>query len=113
MNATIYRPGMDQMTGRCGTCDGRYCGTECSAREGYVYVAGRGWMDREAALVMEAEHGMRVDWHQRWSDATGWVVPSVKHPEGTPEYAAYREELKTELAKLRAGEAPYDAPMPW
>ena len=113
MNASTYRPGMDQTTGRCGTCDGRYCGTECAARDGYRWVAGRGWMSREEALAMEAEHGLRVDWHQQWDDATGWVMPAVKHPEGTPEYAAYRAELTVELAKLKAGEAPYDQPKSW
>lgn len=38
--------------------------------------------------------------------AEGFTDPP-RHPEGTPEYAAYAAELKAELAKFAAGEAPY------
>lgn len=40
--------------------------------------------------------------------ATGEVDLGVKFPEGTPEYAAYAAELKTELDKFAKGEAPYE-----
>lgn len=36
--------------------------------------------------------------------------PSPKFPEGTPEYEAYRAELKTELSKFARGEEPYPYP---
>jgi hypothetical protein len=41
-------------------------------------------------------------------DMLNRVVDGPLYPKGTPEYAAYEAELKTELAKFQAGEPPYD-----
>lgn len=38
----------------------------------------------------------------------GVDIPAPRFPEGTPEYALYRAELKTELDKFAAGETPYE-----
>jgi hypothetical protein len=53
-------PGMGE-DGRCMTCDGRYCGQECEARPGRVWVVGRGWKDLDEAEIMAAE-GRTVYW---------------------------------------------------
>lgn len=37
-------------------------------------------------------------------------IEQPRHPEGTPEYAAYRTELRTELDKFAKGEEPYPYP---
>lgn len=41
-------------------------------------------------------------------DGNGGGVGEPPFPEGTPEYAAYRAELKTELDKFARGEVPYE-----
>lgn len=69
------KPGMDPSTGRCLTCDGRYCGTTCHAREGYVWVVGYGWGSLQVAETMAAR-GRAVQWDQQWTEADGGhIVP--------------------------------------
>lgn len=53
-------PGMGY-DGRCMTCDGRYCGTDCDGRPGYVWVVGSGWRSPEHAASLEAQ-GASVYW---------------------------------------------------
>ena len=55
--ARPHSPGWDPMTGRCTTCDCRYCGRSCQMVPGNVYVTGAGWMpvaDAERVLHLEA-----------------------------------------------------------
>lgn len=56
--------------------------------------------DREA---LWAEYGVRVP-----ADAVTSFTDPPRYPEGTPEYRAYAAELRGELAKWAAGEAPYE-----
>ena len=70
------KPGMDPSTGRCLTCDGRYCGTTCDAREGHVWVVGKGWRSPDAADAIAAA-GYQVHWGEVWTEADGGhVVPA-------------------------------------
>lgn len=61
---TTRLPGMYDATGRCLTCDGRYCGTDCDARPGYVWVVGIGWRSEVAATTWEMQ-GRTVYWDDR------------------------------------------------
>lgn len=57
-------PGMYDATGRCMTCDSRYCGNTCDARPGYVWVVGIGWRSEDAAATWEMQ-GRTVYWDDR------------------------------------------------
>lgn len=64
---TARKPGMDGSTGRCATCDGRRCGTECSAREGYVWADATGWVSPRRAVMLE-HGGDTIRWDDVWHD---------------------------------------------
>lgn len=77
--AAASKPGMDPATGRCLTCDGRYCGTTCDAREGYVWVVGHGWESPSFAATMASASGRVVQWGEQWTEADGGhVVPRAQ-----------------------------------
>lgn len=62
-----YQPGPGMgADGRCMTCDGRYCGTSCEGRPGYVWVVGLGWKSPEAAKALEAL-GREVYWQDAYT----------------------------------------------
>jgi hypothetical protein len=62
--ADTFRPGPGMgEDGRCMTCDGRYCGSECHGRPGYVWLVGYGWASPQVAKTMEAR-GRTVYWDQ-------------------------------------------------
>lgn len=63
--------------GRCVNCDARYCGSTCYADNPlYVYVAGRGWTNWNAAVALE-EQGYRVDWRRSRVPQPGNGRPSA------------------------------------
>jgi hypothetical protein len=66
--APAHKPGMDNGTGRCMTCDSRRCPTSgCMAREGYVWAPPVGWVSPERAAMLE-NGGETVYWDDVWHD---------------------------------------------
>jgi hypothetical protein len=61
------QPGMYAPTGRCLTCDSRYCGPTCNAQEGHIMVPGKGWVAPRAAKALEAA-GATIRWDDVWHD---------------------------------------------
>lgn len=53
---------------------------------------------------------LQADLRAGRADRTALSIVAPTHPEGTPEYAAYKTELSNELAKFAAGKDPYPYP---
>lgn len=53
---------------------------------------------------------LQADLRAGRADRTALPIVAPTHPEGTPEYAAYKTELSDELAKFAAGKDPYPYP---
>jgi hypothetical protein len=85
---------------RCLNCDSRYCTAGCEAREGSVYVPGKGWATPAEAKALEAQ-GRTVNWNEVWTEAEGGHILLIEpnghphHPEGfcTVATCAYSQSL--------------------
>lgn len=93
----------DQLDGRGRTTGGWTATGDAVVEAGMVYIPVR-YHDGLDSVITRIV-GAQVD---LTFGAGGDMQRTVKHPPGTPEYDTYAKQLRAELAKFAAREAPYE-----